>query len=1058
MKSNCCRALAAIVICLCSSLPAAEVGVRIRFGLTDKEPQDWTGTVSVAPGKVALISGWRFEQADKANGVAGWSASTRAAAAAKTNAAANAKAKQKALENQSKTPEEKATAAKAAANKAANKAAKTPEQKAKQAAKQKAKAEAGANLADNGVLLTLTDVSENSLVTVKSSQGEITFTLAEIPYGKVVEKLNGAVEIERIAAARQISADRKTDDDYPSAAAAKDGTVYVAYASYTPGIDRDERSRNWQTAPDDLKFLSTAPGGDQLVVRVVKGGSAGEPIAVTEGGCDIYKSAVAVAGDGTAWIVWSQNKNYKAFPNNPTANFDIYARPLKDGKLGETVRVSESAESDIWPVATTDSSGNVWIAWQGARGGAFKILSRRQTANGWSPEAAVSTQSRNCWAPAICATSAGGGKLAIGWDSYEKGDYDVFVREFDNAGKPGEVRPVVNSADYEARPAITYDREGSLWVAWEQSGPTWGKDWGALVQRKGIGLYKDRQIGLAVLKNGQWMEPQQLLAEALPGASPRRRINNQRVPAIEPGAEPRAAGQEAEAARNNVHNNVARLICDATGRVWVLARSRQNDFRSQIGSLWLTHASYYDGNAWVGPLLVPHSDNLLYNSPAAVPLPGGGLLVAHSSDHRQDRHLTARGPNALGILNGEDPFENDIYLSRLEIGGDTKPASLVASKVPPNPSAQPSEATAKERAEIERIRNYRAQTGGKTLQIVRGEFHRHTEISGDGGNDGPLEDMWRYAIDVAAMDWLGCGDHDNGGHREYPWWLTQKTTDAFHLPGKFDPPYTHERSVRYPEGHRNVVFIRRGVRTLPRLQITDRDNEIHAPDTALLYKYLKLFDGVCASHTSATSMGTDWRDHDAQVEPMVEIYQGARQNYERPGAPRSPTADDAIGGWEPKGFVNLALLKGYKFSFQSSSDHGSTHISYALVYAENNSREAMLAGMKQRHTYAATDNIIADYRSKAGGKEYMMGDAFTTSQPPSVTVKLVGSAPFAKVTLVKDDVEIPLEAPQKAELELTWTDPKPTAGKESYYYVRGEQADGELVWVSPMWITYSPAK
>jgi len=28
--------------------------------------------------------------------------------------------------------------------------------------------------------------------------------------------------------------------------------------------------------------------------------------------------------------------------------------------------------------------------------------------------------------------------------------------------------------------------------------------------------------------------------------------------------------------------------------------------------------------------------------------------------------------------------------------------------------------------------------------------------------------------------------------------------------------------------------------------------------------------------------------------------------------------------------------------------------------------------------------------------------------------------------------------------------------KESYYYVRGEQADGELVWASPMWITYKP--
>ena len=64
--------------------------------------------------------------------------------------------------------------------------------------------------------------------------------------------------------------------------------------------------------------------------------------------------------------------------------------------------------------------------------------------------------------------------------------------------------------------------------------------------------------------------------------------------------------------------------------------------------------------------------------------------------------------------------------------------------------------------------------------------------------------------------------------------------------------------------------------------------------------YLRFFDGVCASHTSATSMGTDWRDNDPAVEPMVEIYQGDRQNYERPGAPRSPSEGDSIGGWEPR--------------------------------------------------------------------------------------------------------------------------------------------------------------
>jgi hypothetical protein len=314
--------------------------------------------------------------------------------------------------------------------------------------------------------------------------------------------------------------------------------------------------------------------------------------------------------------------------------------------------------------------------------------------------------------------------------------------------------------------------------------------------------------------------------------------------------------------------------------------------------------------------------------------------------------------------------------------------------------------------------------------------------------------MWRYALDVAAMDWLGCGDHDNGAGREYTWWLTQKTTDAFRIATRFEPPFTYERSVRYPEGHRNVVFAQRGVRTLPRLPITDRNEEVHAPDTQMLYRYLHHFKGVCAVHTSATSMGTDWRDNDPIVEPMVEIYQGDRQNYERPGAPRCPTADYSIGGWEPKGFVNLALLKGYRLAFQCSSDHISTHISYANVYAEENSTQALVKAMRQRHIYGATDNIIADYRCKAEGVEHMMGDEFSTSKPPTFTIHLHGTAPFKKVTLVKDDVEIPLPASEQAQLDLTWTDPNPTPGKTSYYYIRGEQTDGELVWVSPMWIKY----
>jgi hypothetical protein len=112
--------------------------------------------------------------------------------------------------------------------------------------------------------------------------------------------------------------------------------------------------------------------------------------------------------------------------------------------------------------------------------------------------------------------------------------------------------------------------------------------------------------------------------------------------------------------------------------------------------------------------------------------------------------------------------------------------------------------------------------------------------------------------------------------------------------------------------------------------------------------------------------------------------------------------------------------------------------------------------MRARHTYGATDNIIADYRCTANGKDYMLGDEFTTSTPPTLRLKLKGTAPFAKVTLVKDDVEIHTLAPNRADVDLTWTDPAPVAGQTSYYYFRGEQADGELVWVSPMWIKFQP--
>jgi len=60
------------------------------------------------------------------------------------------------------------------------------------------------------------------------------------------------------------------------------------------------------------------------------------------------------------------------------------------------------------------------------------------------------------------------------------------------------------------------------------------------------------------------------------------------------------------------------------------------------------------------------------------------------------------------------------------------------------------------------------------------------------------------------------------------------------------------------------------------------------------------------------------------------------------------------------------------------------------------------------------------------------------------------------VHIIKDGAYVHTAEPGKQTVELTWTDMAAKPGTTAYYYVRGEQADGELVWISPMWVTYQP--
>src|SRR5262249_7759696 len=295
-----------------------------------------------------------------------------------------------------------------------------------------------------------------------------------------------------------------------------------------------------------------------------------------------------------------------------------------------------------------------------------------------------------------------------------------------------------------------------------------------------------------------------------------------------------------------------------------------------------------------------------------------------------------------------------------QLGGAARPAEKARFKSSASAPTATLPIHPNEAEDVARIRKYKVEVGGKTYRIYRGDMHRHTDISGDGVGDGSLMDFHRYSLDAAALDFALVADHNMGQNNEYCWWRTQKANDLYTVPGHFISMYGYERSVPYPNGHRNVIWAERGHRTLPVPQ-AKIPAQMKA-DTAKLYKYLKDTNGICTAHTSATDQGTTWEEFDGSLEPIVELFQGFHTSYEAPGAPKavSDKSDRVHGEFRPDGFISKALEKGYRVGFQSSSDHVGTHTSYACVLAEEFTRKGLVEAMKKRHTYAATDNIVLD--------------------------------------------------------------------------------------------------
>lgn len=785
-------------------------------------------------------------------------------------------------------------------------------------------------------------------------------------------------------------------DDWPAIATAPDGSIWVAWLSFVG--DRDD-----------------------IAIRRYANGKWGSLQWVPNTSGDTWMPQVAVDAANRVWVVWAQQAN---------GNWDLYARRFDPARQewGAIERLTAGPLPDINPRMTPDGKGRLALVWQGFRGKNSNIFLKTFDGEKWSAEVRVTDRPANDWEPAVAIDSQGTAWVA--YDSYVNGSYDVFVSKVRDGQVEGRETAVARTARFEARPTIAVDTADRVWVAWETGLPNWGKDQGYIIRNRapGVPLGGVREPRISCYSDGQWRETAPPLASAF-------KAGNTYQPHV---------------------------FSDGRGSIWVAAKIRKagagaaapNRNPRGYWEYWMTHLG---ANGWSESFNLPESKGRSSTRLNAALDGAANLWLTWPTDNRTEAFY-------------HRPIRQQVYAGILPAPAPSTSAPLKEAAAD-NIEAKPGHTD--ESADLRALRNYSATVNGKKLQIVRGDFHRHTELSWDGGGtaDGSLQDFYRYMIDVAAMDFGASTDHQ-GGAWPYWWWYTQKMTDMYHVPGAYAPIFGYERSAVFPNGHRNIFYARRvesrvvpffmkeGAQGFGLPEATQGDepgvgtDQLVANDTRLLYDEIRPRNGIAIPHTSGTRMGTDWRDNNRELEPVVEIYQGARTNYEQLGAPlvaEAPRDQQHMkqAGYQPEGMVANAWAKGYKLGIITSSDHGSTHISYAMVYTDDRSRQGVLDAIRKRHTYGAMDNIILDVRMG----EHFMGDEFTTAKALPIRVKARGTRSIAKVVVIKDSKVVYSTEPNRQNVEFEYTDKDSVNGRH-YYYVRIQQDNEYLAWSSPFFINY----
>ncbi|MCA9410265.1 MAG: hypothetical protein KC944_03580 [Candidatus Omnitrophica bacterium] len=744
--------------------------------------------------------------------------------------------------------------------------------------------------------------------------------------------------------------------DHEGDVARFNGETWVTWLSFTRG----EGERVWIGRHGKNGWIFRKRMTDQP-------GAYGNPtLTVTQG------------DDPTLWLSYEFEEG---------GQWEIYAGELNDRfDVEKKIKISDSPGADI-DHRVVAADGGLWVVWQSDREGQFDIVARQITDEGDLTDTEVVSQSPGGdWRPDAITLSDG--TLVVAWDLFNGNDYDVAFRAKRN-GEWTAVHSITASPAFEGRVRLAAKSDDEVWATWEEGAEYWGhkyvsayypnKIFVSLTDERGP-LHRFRKIRLAKIdiENGSVSHP----TEPLP------------MPSI----------AEALSRNKDVENPMPIGAFYERGEIAFDGADR----------LWLVYRHWYAHLLGVAP-------NHHYEEGMGVfarCLDGGGWsqlyrLAPDQGDGVQRLSLapTKDGVEALWTVGRTDrrPLKRPrglVYAS-VTLDGDTDKR--------PIPVLEP-ETPGVSKAKIDNPKPSSAEFDGQDYHLVFGDLHRHTDLSlCMVPADGSLDDAYRYAIDVAQLDFLGVTDHSRdiarGNHLSQLWWRERKEVTRHRLTDVFFPYFAYERS-RQDTDH-NVISLR---------------DDMLRPYEPPLPTFWEICDKdtFTLPHQPFFNSGL-WEYNDNDRRPLLEIYQGCRDS----------TAEVP---------ANEGLGLDYRFGFVASSDHLSTNASFASVWTDKVDRESIFRSLQARRTYGSTDKIRLAVR--AG--DHWMGEEFAAKEMPPIHVTAKGTGEISLIQFVVDGKREKTLNPNCTDVDLKESiDLSP--GRH-YVYVRLEQKDGNLAWASPFFV------